>query len=223
MSRARNTFPSGGVRDNLRIDLPPGLPQVTANRRWVVQVLTNLLNHAAGHSPESSTIRVSAARDRVHVAFSVADDGGISPERLPHLFRKFSQQGDDRESGTVAAGLGNGHLQGDLGGPQGADMGGERGGGSGGQVHLHPAGGGGDRQRPQPQVGVAGQGGRQQPRVLAVDDDPQARRYVRDTLSQAGYAVMVTGDPEEELRLMGRERPHLVLLDLSCPTPTASS
>ena len=54
-------------------------------------------------------------------------------------------------------------------------------------------------------------------RVLAVDDDPQALRYVRDTLSGAGYQPVVTGDPEEALRLMEEERPRLALLDLMLP------
>ena len=54
-------------------------------------------------------------------------------------------------------------------------------------------------------------------RVLAVDDDPQALRYVRDTLAGAGYRPVVTGDPEEALRLMQEERPRLALLDLMLP------
>ena len=53
--------------------------------------------------------------------------------------------------------------------------------------------------------------------VLAVDDDPQALRYVRDTLAGAGYRSVVTGDPEEALRLMQEERPRLALLDLMIP------
>ena len=32
-------------------------------------------------------------------------------------------------------------------------------------------------------------------RVLAVDDDPQALRYVSDALTKAGYTPIVTGDP----------------------------
>ena len=51
--------------------------------------------------------------------------------------------------------------------------------------------------------------------MLAVDDDPQALRYIRDTL--AGYQPLVTGDPREAVRLMERERPHLALLDLVLP------
>ena len=50
--------------------------------------------------------------------------------------------------------------------------------------------------------------------MLAVDDDPQALRYLRDTLAETGYAVSVTGEPEEALWLVERERPHLVPLDL---------
>ena len=53
--------------------------------------------------------------------------------------------------------------------------------------------------------------------MLAVDDDPQALRYVRDALSKAGYTPIVTGDPEEALRLLEEEKPRLALLDLMLP------
>ena len=54
-------------------------------------------------------------------------------------------------------------------------------------------------------------------RILAVDDDPQALRYVRDALASAGYTPVVTGDPAEALRLVAEEKPGLVLLDLMLP------
>ena len=54
-------------------------------------------------------------------------------------------------------------------------------------------------------------------RILCVDDDPQTLRYVRDALTRAGYAPIVTGDPEEVPRLMAEEPPRLVLLDLVLP------
>ena len=54
-------------------------------------------------------------------------------------------------------------------------------------------------------------------RVLAVDDDPQALRRVRDALTKAGYAPVVTGDPADVPKLMAEHQPHLALLDLVLP------
>ena len=54
-------------------------------------------------------------------------------------------------------------------------------------------------------------------RILAVDDDPQALRYVRDAPASAGYTPVVTGDPAEALRPVAEEKPDLVLLDLMLP------
>ena len=53
--------------------------------------------------------------------------------------------------------------------------------------------------------------------ILAVDDDLQALRYVRDALIKSGYAVVATSDPEDVLHLVEEEKPHLVLLDLMLP------
>ena len=51
-------------------------------------------------------------------------------------------------------------------------------------------------------------------RILVVDDDPQALYYVRNALSAAGYAPVVTGDHRDVSRLIRTEKPRLVLLDL---------
>ena len=64
VDRARNTFLSGGGRDNLSIDLPAGLPRVLADRRRIAQAQGNLLFNAARHSAESSAIRVSTVLER---------------------------------------------------------------------------------------------------------------------------------------------------------------
>ena len=50
-----------------------------------------------------------------------------------------------------------------------------------------------------------------------MDDDPQTLRYVRDALTKAGYAPVVTADPADVPRLMEEEKPGLVLLDLLLP------
>ena len=215
---------TGGGRNNLRIDLAPDLPWVMADRLRIVQVLGNLLSNAARHSPEASSIRVSAVREGVHVAVSVADDGmGVSADLLPHLFRKFSRiDGDDRGSGIAGSGLGLAICKGIVeahGGRIWAESGGP---GLGARFTLtlpavEEAGSG-------PAAGAAPLSSRsprraagEQVRVLAVDDDPQALRYVRDALSKAGYTPIVTGDPEEALRLLEEEKPRLALLDLMLP------
>ena len=216
VDRARNTFLSGGGRNNISIDLPPDLPRVMADRRRIVQVLGNLLSNAARHSPDSSSIRVSAAREGVLVSFSVADDGvGVSAERLPHLFRKFSRLDDEeRGNGIVGSGLGlticNGIVE-----------------AHGGRIWAESDGPGlGTRFTftvpvvedaatvPARLSARSAHVEDPQARVLAVDDDPQALRYVRDALSNAGYSVLATGDAEEALQLMEQERPHLALVDL---------
>ena len=224
VDRARSAFGSAGGRNNLAIDIEPDLPLVMADRRRIVQVLGNLLTNAARHSPESSVIRVSAVRHDVHVAVSVADEGrGIPAESLPHLFRKFSRVQSEEQGGDAGLGLAickgiveahGGRIWAESDGP---GLGArfiftlptveEAGGGKTGG--LKPAAA---RSRPRDQEDLG-----TRVRVLAVDDDPNDLRYVRDTLAESGYVPVVTGDPGEALRLMEEEKPALVLLDLMLP------
>ena len=55
--------------------------------------------------------------------------------------------------------------------------------------------------------------------MLVVDDDPQALRYMRSILKDAGYVPLVTGDPNELPDLLRTHQPDLVLLDLLLPGP----
>lgn len=67
--------------------------------------------------------------------------------------------------------------------------------------------------RPAPEV----ERGQERDCILAVDDDPQTLRHVRDALTEAGYAPLVTGDPRDLGRIMRVEKPDSVLLDLMLP------
>ncbi len=220
---AKSRFLNEGGRDNLHFDLPPDLPPVRADRRRTVQVLNNLLSNAARYSPEGSPIQVSAVREGVHVAVSVADEGrGLSEDLLPQLFRKFSRiDGGGRGSDIAGSGLGLAISKGIVEAHGGRIWAESEGPGLGarftftlplvdGEGFAGPATRAPTsiRSRPSSKGKV---------RVLAVDDDPQALRYIRDTLTKAGYAPIVTGDPEEVPRLVKEEKPHLVLLDLMLP------
>ncbi len=220
---ARRRFLGGGGRDNFQVELAPGLPPVMADRRRIVQVLTNLLSNAAGYSPEGSPIRVIAVRDGVHVTVSVSDEGrGIPAEQLPHLFRKFSRiDGGNAGSGIAGSGLGLAICKGIVEAHGGRIWAESDGPGLGARfTFTMPTADGegiGGAMVPvstsvRPRRGAEGK-----PRILAVDDDPQALRHIRNSLSEAGYVPIVTGDPEDVPRLMEEKKPHLVLLDLMLP------
>ncbi len=221
VDRARNTFLSGGGRHTVLIDMPPDLPPVMADRRRIAQVLNNLFSNAAGHALESSPIRVTALRDGVHVAVSVSDEGrGVPPERLPHLFQKYAGVGEgDGERGLAGTGLGLAICKGLVeahGGRIRAESGGT---GQGTRVTftLPVAEAGSDWSAPAPSRGRALREGRNEPRILVVEDDPRMMRYVRNALTAAGYAPLVTGDARDLSRIIKEEKPRLVVLDLMLP------
>ena len=216
VDQARGTFVSGGGRHTVRIDLPPGLPRVMADRQRLVQVLNNLLANAARHSPESAPIRIAAEHEGLHVAVSVSDEGrGIAPAHLGQLFRKYTAAGD-REGG-LGSGLGLAICKGLVeahGGRIRAESGGV---GLGARFTFTipvaaESGAGPAPDRP----GAPGHAPDAVP-ILVVDDDPETLRHLRDTLAEAGYAPLVTGDPRELPRIVRAEKPRLVLLDLMLP------
>jgi len=53
--------------------------------------------------------------------------------------------------------------------------------------------------------------------VLVVDDDPDARLLARTLLVYAGHAVVEAADGAEGIACARRERPDLILFDLSMP------
>ena len=117
---------------------------VMADRLRIVQVVGNLLSNAAGHSSDGSPILVTAMRDGVHVAVSVADQwsGAYAEELLPGLFRKFSRaSGEATASGADGSGLGLAICKGIVKAHGGRIWAESDGPGLGAQVHLHAAGG----------------------------------------------------------------------------------
>ena len=224
VDRARNTFiSSSGGRHALSIDLPPDLPRVMTDRLRIVQVLNNLFSNAARHSPESSPIQVSAVLDGVHVAISVSDEGrGIPSNQLPNLFSKHANAaGRDGESGVVNTGLGLVICKG-LVEAHGGRIRAESGGAGQGAVFTFTIPVAEEASNTvsttRQQAGTRLHGEDEEPqRILVVDDDPQVLRYVRDALSAAGYAPLVTGDSADLSQLIKTEKPQLVLLDLILP------
>ena len=212
VERARDTFVGGGGRHGIVVDLPVGLSRVNADRRRIVQVLNNLFANAARHAPESSPIRVAAVREGDHVEVSVSDEGrGVAPELLPRLFDKHAGEGSKAGYGlglAICKGLVEAH-----GGRIRAESAGP---GLGATVAFTLPVAGESNAEP---AAAPAPGGKpaERARILVVDDDPRTLRSVRDTLSAAGYAPLVTGEPAELAHIIRSEKPRLVLLDLVLP------
>ena len=187
-----------------------------ADRQRLVQVLNNLLANAARHAPDSAPIRIAAAREGLSVAVSVADEGrGIAPDQLGQLFRKYTTAGDRK--GGLGSGLGLAICKG-LVEAQGGRIRAESGGvgfGARFTFTIPVAEAASDSPGPA-RPGPPGHAPDAVP-ILVVDDDPETLRHLRDTLAEAGYAPLVTGDPGDLPRLVQTEKPRLVLLDLMLP------
>ena len=215
VEQARSTFVGGGGRHAIAVDLPARLPPALADRRRIVQVLVNLFANAARHAPESSPIRVAAARKGGEIAVSVADEGrGLAPERLARLFDKHAGAGEDGASAGHGLGLAickglveahGGRIRAESAGP-----------GRGTTVTFTLPAAGRPRRRARGPAPADTDGADAAP-VLVVDDDPRMLRFVRDALSKAGYAPLVTGEAHELDTIIRAERPRLVLLDLLLP------
>ena len=194
VGEARNSFRSTGNGHIIEIDMPQDLPWIMADRLRMLQLLGNLLNNAAKNSSPSSPIRVSAVQDEVNVAVSVSDQGrGIPANSLPLLFQKFSRIAPEEQRGDTGLGLAickgiveahGGRIWAESDGP-----------GLGARFtftiptveesgYVSPVA---------PVRNLVGASRREeQVRILAVDDDPQALRYVRDALVNSGYSPIVT-------------------------------
>ena len=72
------------------VDIPEALPAVHADYAQIDEVVVNLLENAARHSPPGTTISVTAQATPSHVAVTVCDDGpGIDPSKRTEVFRPF--------------------------------------------------------------------------------------------------------------------------------------
>jgi two-component system, OmpR family, sensor histidine kinase KdpD len=98
----------GGLRasavsaQDVAVALPADLPPVEIDQLLMEQVLANLLDNAARHSPDGCPIQVDAVERDGTVELGVRDHGsGVAPEDREHIFTMFSRVG-----GAGRAGLG---------------------------------------------------------------------------------------------------------------------
>ena len=217
LDQAREAHNLEGSDDSIEVHLAPDLPRVMVDRRRILQVLGNLIADASRYSHKSSTVRVSVLPEDVYVEVSVDNEGGGAPgtrppKQLESLSRTSEEvvgknKGMDDLGFAICEGIVEAH---------------------GGRIFAERRAG-----RPSrftftiPAVDevayVARQDSAQSPpargsrggqaRILAIGEDPETGRYIRNTLLQAGFTAVVTGDLDEAERLVEDRKPHVVLLE----------
>jgi signal transduction histidine kinase len=91
----------------IRLDLPPKLPVMQADRGKLTLVLHNLIGNAIKYTPQGGRITVSADLTDDRIQVHVEDTGiGIAEADLPNIFDRFYRADDPRLAAITGSGLG---------------------------------------------------------------------------------------------------------------------
>jgi PAS domain S-box-containing protein len=212
----------------LQAALDPRAGLVLGDPDRLQQVVWNLLSNAVKFTQRGGSVQVRLARGGPHVEVAVSDTGqGIEPEFLPHVFERFRQadMGTTRRHGGLGLGLSIvRHLVELHGGTVSAESEGW-GHGATFRVTLPSAdvrglnGREAEGESSNTEGGVAKSGLRslEGVRVLAVDDEADARQLIAEILSLCGAQVRVVASAAEALEVLREWLPHVLLSDIGMP------
>ena len=213
------TASAKNVRLDLRLD---GAPRVCGDPMRLQQVVWNLVSNAIKFSPEGSTITVRtsfSSTDAHAVALEVSDEGaGIAAEFLPFVFDRFRQADGSTTRRYGGLGLGLAIVKNVV------EL-------HGGRVSVHSEGiGRGTTFRAELPLSLNPEecqtlDAPEEParpdwstlRILCVDDQIEAREWLRQTLAARGAQVQVAGSVAEALDKLASWRPHVALCDIGLP------
>jgi len=106
-ARARGQAEEFGV--TLRTEVEAPLPPVLGDAQALHRVLVNLISNALKFTPSGGTVTVHARRAAEGLRVEVRDTGiGIAPQKVPHVFSRFSQTHQPSEAPRKVAGTGLG-------------------------------------------------------------------------------------------------------------------
>jgi len=212
----------------LHLEVASHLPPIAGDPDRLQQVVWNLLSNAVKFTARSGNVWIGLERDDGFVDIVVRDDGqGIDPKFVPHLFERFRQADSrfSREHGGLGLGLA---IVRDLvelhGGCVSASSEG-LGAGATFRVRLPAAGVlrelrpvQHDLRRVVPALMAGGLTTRlKNARLLAVDDQEDARDLLRLILESAGAEVTTASSGAEVLELLKRDTYDALIADLGMP------
>jgi PAS domain S-box-containing protein len=220
-------IPAATAKD-VRIEqqLDPDTGRIAGDPERIQQVIWNLMSNAVKFTPRGGLVRVHLVRADTNVHITVADTGiGIPKEFLPYIFERFSQEdaGTTRERGGLGLGLAIArHLVEMHGGTIQAQSGGV-GAGTTFTVSIplmvthHDA-----HVRPHPHGVASTDEPAQVPnlegiRVLAVDDDRDALRLVKEVIEAAGALAATAHSAAAAIEMIEAVRPDVLIVDIGMP------
>jgi PAS domain S-box-containing protein len=222
----RTSASAKGVRLQTVID--PVNATILGDPNRLQQVFWNLLSNSIKFTPKHGRIQILLQRVNSHVEVSVIDTGeGISPDFLPYIFNRFQQA--DASTTRRYGGLGLGlaivkNLVELHGGTVRAKSGGV-GKGATFIVSLpltvfHPPPDQWEREHPKskalappipPSISLEGI------RILAVDDDADARSLLRVLLESAGATAYLASSAKEGMEQLLRRPVDVLICDVGMP------
>jgi PAS domain S-box-containing protein len=207
--------------------LEPGLPPVSGDIDRLQQVVWNLISNAVKFTPHGGRIDVDVEQTDGHVAIVVKDTGrGIAKEFLPHLFERFRQADSafSREHGGLGLGLAIVRELVELHG--GTVRARSEGPGSGSTFRVElpiltirssrssARDGAADHAFDHVAAGARRVDG---VKVLAVDDERDARGLLREILEAAGAEVWTAGSAKQALTVLAHFAPDVIIADIGMP------
>jgi hypothetical protein len=222
----RPTAQAKGVLLDQAID--PSAEPVNADPGRLQQVIWNLLTNAIKFTPQGGRIAVRVERVGSQMQVSVTDTGeGINPEFLPHLFERFSQADGSTRRTHGGLGLGLSIVRNIVemhGGTVRAESAGE---GQGATFIFALPARADDGQRRKgvasaPQAAAAPAFRVDSPqlrglKVLVVDDEKDAREFVKRLLVECHAVPQLAASAEEAKQLLESFKPDLILSDIGMP------
>jgi CheY-like chemotaxis protein len=198
---------------------------VSADPARLGQVVWNLMSNALKFTPRGGSVSVRLFANGAHASIEVADSGqGIAPEFLPRVFDRFSQADSTHTRSHGGLGLGLAivrHITEQHGGRVSARSGGPNQ-GSAFRVDLPlrplsiPQRRGAVLRAPFTHAGTA-ENILSGVKILAVDDEADARELLAFELTQFGAEVQVASSAEEALSAFKIFAPDVLVSDIGMP------
>ena len=196
----------------------PGNVMIKSDKTKIKQILINLVGNAIKFTTTGSvTIQVVPEPETSGFRLSVRDTGsGIPAGQIPRMFDEFQQLdgASTRQHGGTGLGLSITKKLVEL---LGGEIAVESAPGTGSTFSVRLSQSVPPQDALVPLAAPADEGGEAKRILLAIDDDPEVLRLLRDSMKGTGYTMVGASSGEEGLALARQIKPFAITLDIMMP------